>query len=150
MVFVVGVMYDLASTSELKSKGLPQVDVFLNSDASLLLLLPLYIILFKTSTQKPYLQNMKRLMLILFLSILITMGKTRLIGSRDSSMQSRCLVKSCNKTVLCNQKLLVCEHCLCLEMCHVKCSNHHQSASNKVYESCQSRSQKSLQGSVSH
>ena len=39
----------------------------------------------------------------------------------------------CNKTVQCNQKLLVCEHCL--EMCHIKCSNHqlNQNASNKVY-----------------
>ena len=32
MVFIVGVMYDLASTLELKSKGLPYADVFLNSD----------------------------------------------------------------------------------------------------------------------
>ena len=39
-----------------------------------------------------------------------------------------------NKTVRCNQKRLVCEHCL--EMCHVKCSNHqlNQNASNKAYE----------------
>ena len=77
---------------------------------------------------------MERLMLILFLSILITMVKTRSIASQDSSMQSRCLVKCCDKTVQCNQKLLVCEHCL--EMCHVKCSNHqlNQNASNKVDE----------------
>ena len=56
----------------------------------------------------------------------------------------------CNKTVWCNQKLLVCEHCL--EMCDVECSNHwlNQNASDKVNESSQSRSQKSLQGSVSH
>ena len=137
MLFIVGVMYDLASTFKLKSKGLPQVDVFLNSDVLLLLSLLLYIISFKISTQKPCLQNMKRFMLILFLSILITMVKTRSIGSQDSSMQSRCLVKCCNKTVRCNQKLLVCEHCL--EMCHVKCSNHqlNQNASNKVYESSQ-------------
>ena len=41
----------------------------------------------------------------------------------------------CDKTVRCNQKL--CEHCL--QMCHVKCSNHqlHQNASTKVYESSQ-------------
>ena len=56
----------------------------------------------------------------------------------------------CNKTVWCNQKLLACEHCL--EICHVECSNHQldQNASNKENESSQSRSQKSLQGSVSH
>ena len=61
-------------------------------------------------------------------------------------MQSRCLLKCCDKTVQCNQKLLVCEHWL--EMCHVKCSNHqlNQKASNKVYESSQWRPQKSLQG----
>ena len=50
MVFIVGVMYDLASTLELKSKGLPYVDVFLNSDILLLLLLSLYIISLKIST----------------------------------------------------------------------------------------------------
>ena len=40
----------------------------------------------------------------------------------------------CDKTVRCNQKRLVCEHCL--EMCHVKCFNHqlNQNASNKAYE----------------
>ena len=39
----------------------------------------------------------------------------------------------CDKAVRCNQKCLVCKHCL--EMCHVKCSNHqlNQNASNKVY-----------------
>ena len=42
MVFIVSVTYDLASTLELKSKQLPCVDVFLNSDALLLLSLPLY------------------------------------------------------------------------------------------------------------
>ena len=58
--------------------------------------------------------------------------------------------KVCDKTVWCNQKLLVCEHCL--EMCHVECSNHqlNQNASNKVNESSQWWSQKLLQGSVSH
>ena len=78
------------------------------------------------------------------------MVKTRSIGSQDSSMQAWCLVNCCDKTVWCNQKLLVCEHCL--EMCHVECSNHQldQNASNKENESSQSRSQKSLQGSVSH
>ena len=50
MVFIVGFMYDLASTLELKSKGLPYVDVFLNSDILLLLLLSLYIISLKIST----------------------------------------------------------------------------------------------------
>ena len=49
MVFIVGVMYDLTSTLELKSKGLPQADVLLNSDDLLVLLLLLYIILFKIS-----------------------------------------------------------------------------------------------------
>ena len=44
MVFIVGVMYDLASTLELKSKGIPCVDVLLSSDVLLLLLLLLYII----------------------------------------------------------------------------------------------------------
>ena len=40
----------------------------------------------------------------------------------------------CDKTVWCNQKILVCEHCL--EMCHVKCSNHwlNQNASNKLWK----------------
>ena len=40
----------------------------------------------------------------------------------------------CDITAQCNQKRLVCEHCL--EMCHVKCSNHqlNQNASNKAYE----------------
>ena len=137
MVFIAGVMYDLAITLELKSKGLPQANVLLNSDGLLLLLLPLYIISFKISMYKPYLYNMEKLMLILFLSFLITMVKTRSIASQDSSMQSRCLVKCCNKTVRCNQKLLVCEHCR--ERCHVKCSNHqlNKNASNKVYESSQ-------------
>ena len=50
MVFLVGVMYDLASTLELKSEGLPCVDVFLNSDVLLLLLFSLYIMLLKIST----------------------------------------------------------------------------------------------------
>ena len=38
-----------------------------------------------------------------------------------------------NKTVRCNQKLLICEHCV--EMSNVKCFNHqlNQNASNKVY-----------------
>ena len=42
--------------------------------------------------------------------------------------------QGCHKTVRCNQKRLVCEHCL--EMCHVKCSSHqlNQNASNKAYE----------------
>ena len=42
--------------------------------------------------------------------------------------------QGCYKTVRCNQKRLICEHCL--EMCHVKCSNHqlNQNASKKVYE----------------
>ena len=40
----------------------------------------------------------------------------------------------CDKTVRCIQKRLVCEHCL--EMCHVKCSNHqlNQNTSNKAHE----------------
>ena len=40
----------------------------------------------------------------------------------------------CDRTVQCNQKRLVCKHCL--EMCHVRCSNHqlNQNASNKAYE----------------
>ena len=40
----------------------------------------------------------------------------------------------CNKTVRCNQKRLVCAHCL--EMCHVKFSHHqlNQNPSNKAYE----------------
>ena len=40
----------------------------------------------------------------------------------------------CDKTVRCNQKRLICEQCL--EMCHIKCSNHqlNQSASNRAYE----------------
>ena len=40
----------------------------------------------------------------------------------------------CDITAQCNQKRLVCEHCL--EMCHVKCSNHqlNQNASNKAYD----------------
>ena len=50
MVFIVGVIYDLASTLELKSKGLLLADVLLNSDGLLLLLLPLDIISFKIST----------------------------------------------------------------------------------------------------
>ena len=120
---------------------------------------------------------MERLMLILFLSILITIVKTTSIASQNISMQSKCLVNQkkkinrtkssvqyysnyiatyriilsgdietnrgtglskpkcqvCDKTVQCNQKLLVCEHCL--EMCHIKCSNHqlNQNASNKVH-----------------
>ena len=39
-----------------------------------------------------------------------------------------------DKTVRCNQKSLVCEHCL--EVCHVKCFNRqlNQYASNKAYE----------------
>ena len=45
MVFIVGVTYDPASTLELKSKGLPCVDMFLNSDVLLLLLLSLDILL---------------------------------------------------------------------------------------------------------
>ena len=45
---------------------------------------------------------MERLMLILFPSILITMVKTRSVASQDSSMQSRCLVNCCDKTVLYN------------------------------------------------
>ena len=37
----------------------------------------------------------------------------------------------CDKTVRCNQKRLICEQCL--EMCHIKCSNHqrNQSASKE-------------------
>ena len=42
MVFIVGVTYGLAITLELKSKGLPCVEVFLSSDILLLLTLPLY------------------------------------------------------------------------------------------------------------
>ena len=40
----------------------------------------------------------------------------------------------CDKTDRGNQKRLVCEHCL--EMCHIKCSNHqlNQNGSNKAYE----------------
>ena len=40
----------------------------------------------------------------------------------------------CDKIVRCNQKRLIREHCL--QMCHVKCSNHqlNQNASNKAYE----------------
>ena len=42
--------------------------------------------------------------------------------------------QGCDKTVRCNKKRLICEHCL--EMCHVKCSNHqrNQNASKKAYE----------------
>ena len=50
MVFIVRVTYDLASTLELKSKGLPCVDVFSNFNVLLLLTLPLYIIPLKIST----------------------------------------------------------------------------------------------------
>ena len=54
MVFIVGVTYDLASTLELKSKGLPYVEMFLNSDVLLLLSLPLYITLLKINIALHY------------------------------------------------------------------------------------------------
>ena len=51
MVFIVCVIYDIASTLELKSKEeLPCVDVFLISDILLLLSLPLYNISLEITT----------------------------------------------------------------------------------------------------
>ena len=51
---------------------------------------------------------------------------------RPGLSKPKCQV--CDKTDRCNQKRFVCEHCL--EMCHVKWSNHqlNQNASNKAYE----------------
>ena len=95
MVFIVGVTYDLGSTLELKSKGLPCVDMFLKSDLLLLLSWLLYIILLKISKYKPDLYNMERL--ILFPSIWSTMVKTTSIASQDISMQSKCLVNQKKK-----------------------------------------------------
>ena len=50
----------------------------------------------------------------------------------SSLRKPKCQV--CDKTVRCNQKRLICEHCL--EMCHIKCSNHqlNQNVLNKAYE----------------
>ena len=55
------------------------------------------------------------------------------IETNPGSGLSKPKCQVCDKTVRCNQKLLVCEHCL--EMCHVKCSNHqlNQNASNEVH-----------------
>ena len=55
------------------------------------------------------------------------------IETNPGSGLSKAKCQVCDKTVQCNQKLLVCEHCL--EMCHVKCSNHqlNQNASNEVH-----------------
>ena len=54
-------------------------------------------------------------------------ARYRTILSGDTEIDKvPCLSKSksqiCDKTVRYNQTCLVCEHCL--EMCHVKCSNH--------------------------
>ena len=80
------------------------------------------------------------------LSILITMVKTSIAPRHFNAIKvfSKSTEKDkkgkiwdrtiCDKTVRCNQKRLVCEHCL--EMCHVKCSSRqpNQNTSNKAYE----------------